>query len=411
MQYGCIGEKLGHSFSKEIHGKIADYEYELKELKREEVASFITAKNYKALNVTIPYKEVVIPHLDEIDEAARKIGAVNTIVNKEGRLYGYNTDFYGMMALLSYIGVSPENKKVLILGTGGTSRTAYALSEYLKAREIIKVSRSEKDGAVSYETAYRKHHDAEIIINTTPSGMFPNSEDSPIMLDSFTKLEGVIDAIYNPLRSNLITDALKRGIKASGGLYMLVAQAVKASEYFLDTKYPDTLLDAVYKDILSEKENIVLVGMPGAGKTTIGKILAEKLGKTFTDSDDEIKKSGKTPDEIIKSRGEAAFRDVEAETIKKLSDKNGFVIATGGGAVLREENIKRLKRNGKIVFLDRDLSDILPTPDRPLSQNRELLKKRYDERLPIYTSVSDIKVKIGNDANENAENIIKMLRG
>ena len=411
MQYGCIGERLTHSFSKEIHGKIADYEYELKELKREEVTSFVTGGNYKALNVTIPYKEVVIPHLDEIDEAAKKIGAVNTIVNKNGRLYGYNTDFYGMTELLSYVGVILENKKVLIFGTGGTSKTAFAVAKHLMAREIIKVSRSEKDGAISYERACKEHTDAQIIINTTPVGMYPNSEDTPLSLDAFTKLEGVIDAIYNPLRSKLVSEALKMGIKASGGLYMLVAQAVKASEYFLDTKYPGKILDDVYKDILSEKENIVLTGMPGAGKTTVGEILSKLTGKTFFDSDYEIAKKGKTPEEIIREKGESEFRKIESEVIAELSMKNGAVIATGGGAILKEENVSRLKRNGKIVFFDRNIDDIKPTGTRPLSETKELLKKRFNERYPIYLSTADIVYKAENDADKNAENILEILRG
>lgn len=411
MQYGCIGEKLTHSFSKEIHGKIADYEYELKELKREEVTSFVTGGNYKALNVTIPYKEVVIPHLDEIDEAAKKIGAVNTIVNKNGRLYGYNTDFYGMTELLSYVGVILENKKVLIFGTGGTSKTAFAVAKHLMAREIIKVSRREKDGAISYERACKEHTDAQIIINTTPVGMYPNSEDAPLSLDAFTKLEGVIDAIYNPLRSKLVSEALKMGIKASGGLYMLVAQAVKASEYFLDTKYPGKILDDVYKDILSEKENIVLTGMPGAGKTTVGEILSKLTGKTFFDSDYEIAKKGKTPEEIIREKGESEFRKIESEVIAELSMKNGAVIATGGGAILKEENVSRLKRNGKIVFFDRNIDDIKPTGTRPLSETKELLKKRFNERYPIYLSTADIVYKAENDADKNAENILEILRG
>ncbi len=411
MQYGCIGEKLSHSFSKEIHEKFADYEYELKELSKNEVEAFIKGKNFKAINVTIPYKETVIPCLDEIDSAAKKIGAVNTVVNRNGKLYGYNTDFYGMTELINFSGIEIRNKKVLILGTGGTSKTAFAVSEFLGAREILKVSRQGKDSSVTYDEAIKNHSDAEIIINTTPVGMYPNDEDMAFDIDSFSKLSGVVDAIYNPLRSNLVLKASDKGVKATGGLYMLVAQAVKASEHFIDTTYPYDMAEKVYKEILSEKENIILTGMPGAGKTTVGKILAKLSGKCFYDTDEEIKKEGKTPDEIIRDKGEAEFRQLESCVIKELSVKNGIAIATGGGAVLKEENINRLKRNGKIVFLDRSLEDIKPTSDRPLSDTKELLEKRYKERYPIYLSSADIIYRAGNDADKNAENIIGILRG
>ena len=411
MQYGCIGEKLSHSFSKEIHEKIADYKYELKELTKNEVESFIKEKNFKAINVTIPYKEVVIPYLDEIDEAAKLIGAVNTVVNKNGRLYGYNTDFYGMTELIKFTGIEIEGKKVLILGSGGTSKTAFAVSKHLQAKEIIKVSRSGKDGAITYEEALKNHTDAEIIINTTPVGMYPNPEDMPIDIECFQNLSGVVDAIYNPLRSKLVSNALSKDIKATGGLYMLASQAVKASEYFLDTTYPYDTTERIYKEIISEKENIVLTGMPGAGKTTVGKILAELTGKTFFDSDYEIAKKVKTPEEIIREKGEAYFRKIESEVIAELSMKNGAVIATGGGAILKEENVSRLKRNGKIVFINRDLQYINPTSDRPLSADRKALEKRFSERYPIYMKTCDRVVKAESDARKNAENILEILRG
>ncbi len=411
MQYGCIGEKLIHSFSKEIHNEIADYEYELLELNKDEVEGFVKGKCFNAVNVTIPYKETVIPYLDEIDEAAKKIGAVNTIVNKNGKLYGYNTDFYGMTELIKFAEIEIKNKKVLILGTGGTSKTAFAVSEFLGAREILKVSRDKKDGAISYEEAISSHNDSEIIINTTPLGMYPDTEKEPLEIDCFNNLSGVIDAIYNPLRSNLVLKALDKGIKAMGGLYMLVAQAVLASEYFLDTEYDENLTKKVYEKILFEKENIVLTGIPGAGKTTIGEILSNLSGKAFIDSDEEITKLGKSPSEIIKEKGEDAFREIEAEVIKNLSDKTCMVIATGGGAILREENIKRLKRNGKIVFINRELQYITPTSDRPLSSDRIALEKRFRERYPLYMKTADTVIKTESSANKNAENILNLLRG
>ncbi len=409
MEYGCIGKKLSHSFSKEIHQRIADYKYELLELKEEEVKGFIESKEFKAINVTIPYKEAVMPYLDHISEEALAIGSVNTVVNKNGVLYGYNTDFFGMGELLSEKGIILKGNKVAILGTGGTAKTAYALSKALFAKEVIKVSREEKEDAISYDTLKREHLDTQIIINTTPVGMYPNVDDKPLEIKDFTYLEAVIDAIYNPLRSSLVQEAIKTGIKGVGGLYMLVAQGVLASEKFLDTKYEKEKLNEVFSSIMSEKENLVLTGMPGAGKTTIGKLLAEKLGKAFIDTDEEIKKRGKSPEEIINKYGEERFREIETEVIKEISLKNNLVIATGGGAVLKEENIKALKRNGKIIFLNRDIKSILPTKDRPLSMDRKALEKRFAERYPIYEKSCDIAFQMGNDAKENAEKIIKEL--
>ncbi len=409
MEYGCIGEKLSHSFSKEIHEKIADYKYELLELQKENVPEFIKEKDYKAINVTIPYKEIVIPYLDHVSAEALSIGSVNTVVNKDGVLYGFNTDFLGMKKMLEENGISLCDKKVVILGTGGTSKTACALAKHLSAKEIIKVSRKEKEDAVTYETLLEKHKDAEILINTTPVGMYPDILKTPLSIKEFEKLEAVIDAIYNPLRTNLVLDAESMGIKGIGGLYMLVAQGVLASEKFMGKEYEKGKTKEIFDKIVKEKENIVLTGMPGVGKTTIGKILSEKLRKTFIDTDEEIKNMGKSPEEIIKTEGEERFREIEKEIISSLSSKNNCVIATGGGAVLREENIRALKRNGRVLFLNRNIKDISPTPDRPLSKDREALKKRFEERLPIYRRSCDIEMEIGNDAKANAEKIIKEI--
>ena len=253
MKYGCIGEHLKHSFSKEIHNALCDYEYEIREIPREELAAFMEAKEFTAINVTIPYKESVIPYLHYIDDFAKEIGAVNTIVNRDGKLYGYNTDFYGMTKLLRTAHIYPRGKKVAILGTGGTSKTAFAVARAEGANEIIKVSRSAKDGAVTYEELYEKHADTDIIINTTPLGMYPNIFDKAVDISRFENLVGVVDAIYNPLRTQLVSDGYKK-IAAEGGLYMLVAQAVRASEIFLDKEYPNGTIDKVFDKIYNEKE-------------------------------------------------------------------------------------------------------------------------------------------------------------
>ena len=273
MEYGCIGRSLPHSFSREIHELIGSYGYVLKEIEPEDLPAFMKSADFKGINVTIPYKQAVIPFLSRISENARAIGAVNTVVKRNGELFGDNTDFSGMDALLKRLGLDPSGKKVLILGTGGTSRTAGALMKARGAGEIVFVSRSQKDGAVSYEEAVRLHSDAGMIINTTPSGMFPKTEEQPVDLRMFPGLMGLVDAVYNPLRTNLVQQAEELGIRAEGGLYMLVAQAVYASELFTGRKLPDGRIDGIFKKIRSDKENIVLTGMSGAGKSALGKAL------------------------------------------------------------------------------------------------------------------------------------------
>lgn len=389
MTYGCIGEKLGHSFSREIHERLADYTYELKELTPEELIPFMQNKEFSAINVTIPYKQDVIPYLYEISPQAKAIGAVNTIVNRDGKLYGYNTDFFGMRALILRAGIELQGKKVLILGSGGTSRTARAVAKDLNAREILVVSRAGKEG-ITYEEARRDHHDAEILINTTPCGMYPNIRTVPLDITDYPKLEGVVDAVYNPLRTELVLQAQARGIPAVCGLYMLVAQAAFAVEFFLDTTVPAEKIEAVFQSLMAAKENIVLTGMPGSGKSTVGNQLNKKLCKPFADTDTLLtERAGRTPAEIINSDGEPAFRDLESAVIRDIAAENGSIIATGGGAILRDENIKELKRNGRIYFLDRPLEEILPTDDRPLSGNREQLQKRYNERYARYCATAD----------------------
>ncbi len=411
MNYGCIGEKLGHSFSREIHQRLADYTYELQELAPQEVAAFIQAKAFSAINVTIPYKQTVIPYLDQISPRAEAIGAVNTVVNKNGKLYGYNTDFWGMQALIRHIGVDPKGKKVLILGSGGTSKTARAVCREMDAGSVWVVSRSGKEG-ITYEDAMKNHSDTQLIINTTPCGMYPNIQDIPVKLNYFPRLEGVVDAIYNPLRTQLVYAALQQGLPAAGGLYMLVAQAVYAVEFFLDQKIPASEIDRVYGELMAEKENIILTGMPGAGKSTVGRKLAAALNKRFLDTDDLITQAaGKAPGQIIEQEGEAAFRDMESRVIREqAAPLNGCVIATGGGAILRDENVRNLKLNGRFCFLNRPLDTIKPTPNRPLSQNRELLQKRFEERYPRYMETADLSVISGETADITCNKLLEELK-
>lgn len=406
MEYGCIGEKLTHSFSKDIHSYLADYSYELKELTRDELPLFMKAKDFKAINVTIPYKQEVIPFLDEIDEVAKKIGAVNTIVNKNGRLFGFNTDFFGLSSLIKKLDISLNNKKVLILGTGGTSKTAYAVAESMGAKEIIKVSRQSGKNVITYSEAHTAYSDAQIIINTSPMGMYPNTYNSLIDIDAFKNLEGVVDAVYNPLRSKLVLQATAKGIKAGGGLYMLVAQAVAAVEKFLGNTLEKTKVDEVFKTIYDSKQNVVLVGMPGCGKTTVGKKIAKLLDREFIDTDDEIVKNQNISiPEIFERVGESGFREIETDIINEVSKKQGAIIATGGGAVLKNDNVNMLKQNGRLYFINRSLEDIPATESRPLSSDREALKQRFLERYGIYKSVCDVKIEPKKSIVQNAKMI------
>ena len=405
--YGCIGEHLPHSFSREIHERIGGYAYQLKELTPEELPAFLTARSFRGINVTIPYKQAVIPFLDRIDDTARAIGAVNTIVNRNGQLAGYNTDLDGLTRLIRRIGLDLRGKKVLIPGTGGTSRTASYAAEKLGAREIFRISRTGREGSLSYEEALRDHADAEIILNTTPCGMFPETDAQPLPLDPFTRLQGVADVIYNPLRSRLVLDARSRGIPAEGGLYMLVAQAVRASELFLDTVYPEDLTDRIHEEILRRKENIVLIGMPGSGKSTVGRILAGRTGRPLADTDQLVtEKAGKPIPDIFRENGEPAFRDLESSVIRDLAKTGGQIISTGGGAVLRPENVTALRQNGRLFWLDRDPGALVPTDDRPLADTEEKMKQLYLAREPVYRAAADEIVPVTGTPEDTAARIL-----
>ena len=409
MEYGLIGERLGHSFSKVIHEDFGFYGYELKEIPRDGLDDFMVRREFKGINVTIPYKEEVIKHLDFIDEKAKAIGAVNTVVNKDGKLSGYNTDYFGLKSLLDENGFDLNGKKVLILGTGGTSKTAYAVCKDSGAAFLSKVSRSAKDGAITYEEAYEKHSDAEYIINTTPSGMYPNLDAKPIDLKRFKNLSGVADVIYNPGRTRLVIEAEEIGVKACSGLKMLVYQAVAACEFFIGKKVPAEKVEAIYNKLYDANNNIVLTGMPGSGKSTIGKILAKELKKTFVDTDALIveKEKREIPD-IFATDGEKYFRTVESEVIRECATLKNSIISTGGGAILNPENVKNLMANGTIFFLDRKPEDLVPTDDRPLANEKAKIMKLYEERLPIYNSTCDKKINAEVGIDETVKEILKI---
>ena len=413
MQYGCIGEKLGHSFSAQIHAALADYTYELCEMPREALSEFFEKKQFMGINVTIPYKEAVLPFLDEIDEAANSIGAVNTIVNRAGRLCGYNTDFYGMCVLIDRVGVSLQGKKVAVLGSGGTSRTACAVARSLGADTVLRVGRTEREGTIGYERLLAEHRDLQYIINTTPCGMYPYPEGREEMraaavdVTLFRSLEGVADAVYNPLRSQLVLDAQKQGVRALGGLCMLVAQAVRAAELFLGKTFPKDTVAHVLRELTVQKENIVLIGMPACGKSSVGEQVAKMLKREFVDLDRLIEsQTGQSIPDIFSSVGEKGFRDIEERVVaESVAGRNGLVVATGGGAILRERNADNLRRDGRLYFLDRPLKDLMPTDDRPLSSTKEALAARYRERYPRYLALADCHIRVKGTVADVAERV------
>ena len=394
MKYGLIGEKLGHSFSKEIHERIGKYEYDLIELDRNQFKSFMMERNFKAINVTIPYKQEVIPYLDYISDEAKKIGAVNTIVNKDGKLYGYNTDYYGLKEMLDYFNIEVSDKNVMILGTGGTCKTSYHVVNDLKAKSVTFVSTKEKEGAITYEEIDSVASNIDVLFNTTPKEMYPNNDLEILSsLDGFVNLKGVVDVIYNPIRTNITLKAKEKNIKNCNGLFMLIAQAVYAIDIFLDTCIDKQIIVELYNQMIYEKENIVLIGMPGCGKSTVGRKLALKTNLKFVDVDNEIIKEINMPiKDYFAKYGEDAFRDIESKVIERLSKQTSLIISTGGGSILRSKNVTLLKQNGKLFFLDRALYNLVTSSSRPLSSNFEDLKKRYEERYPIYKKVCDVRI-------------------
>lgn len=405
-KYGLLGEKLAHSFSKIIHEKLNRYSYDLMPMNIQELHSFLKKRDFDGVNVTIPYKQEVIPFCDEVDETAKQIGVVNTIVNRNGKLIAYNTDFYGFLYTLQKNKIMVENKTVYILGSGGTCKTVKAVLEHLKAKEIVIVSREASKNKITYDQAMQRK-DANIIVNASPKGMYPNNQDMPIDISEFEHLTAVVDVIYNPLNTRFLQQAKKKNITHVNGLLMLVAQAVYASEFFLNEKIVETKIDEIYQDILSDLLNIVLVGMPSSGKSTIGEALSKLFNRQFVDIDSLIEQETQMNIlQIFEQYGELYFRKLEHDAIQKVAKQTGCVIATGGGAVLDCENILNLQQNGIVVFINRSLNDLLIGGKRPLSRSKEAIEKLYHERYPLYLDSSDFVVQNNGDI-EQAVNIIK----
>ncbi len=364
--------------------------YSLVELEPAALEYFLKAADFKGINVTIPYKQAVMPYLDSISGPAQAIGAVNTIVNKDGKLYGYNTDYGGLMEMARNSGIDFSGRRVMILGAGGAAKTAAAVARDLGAAEVIMSSRHPAEGQIFLETlGSQEHPGIQIIINATPVGMYPHNGGRLAPLDLFPDLHGVLDCVYNPLRTNLVMDAQERGIPAAGGLPMLVYQACLARELFTDTTIDRELWDSILCSISSSKENIVLCGMPSSGKTTIGGLLARETGREVVDTDQLVRQnSGMEISEIFRTQGEAAFRQMETDAIASVSTFQGMIISVGGGAVLNPLNVHLLKMNGRLIFIDRPLEKLVPTSDRPLSSDIDKLKTMYAVRLPVYQKVA-----------------------
>lgn len=404
--YGLLGRKLSHSLSPQIHALFGSYPYELFCREPEELDEFFSDRTLKAYNVTIPYKVDAYNHCDELSPTAKKIGSVNTVVRKaDGTLYGDNTDYFGFDYMSESCGADYKNKKVLVLGSGGASLTVCTVAKDCGAREIIVVSRSGKN---NYENIHN-HYDADIIVNTTPVGMFPNNGERLLDLTKFTNLSNVLDLIYNPCKTALLLDAEELGIPCANGLTMLVAQGLRAAEQFPDITLGDVKIENVCNTLLKKQKNIVLIGMPGCGKSTVGKILSEKLNREIIDTDEEIVKAdGRTIPEIFSTDGEKIFRELETNAVKSVGKQLGKIIATGGGAVIKKENRDALGQNGTVIYLKKDLS-LLSLDGRPLSKDEDAVRKIYEARKDTYEAFADFTVEVDADAQITAERVIECI--
>lgn len=404
MRFGLLGGKLGHSYSPQIHTMLAGYSYTLFEKQPDELEAFFTASDFKGINVTAPYKKTVIPYCASLSDTAQKLGAVNTILRRDdGSFIGHNTDYYGFSSMLQRFGIPVKGKKCLVLGSGGASATAVCVLKEAGAQVTV-ISRSADD---NYTNLHR-HKDAALIVNATPVGMYPHVGISPVDLSIFTHLEGVLDLIYNPARTQLLLDAENSGIPTMNGLWMLVAQAKESAEWFLGHSIDDSMIETVYRKLKLQMENIVLIGMPGSGKSTVGALLAQKMGKTFVDADEQIEiAANKKIPEIFRDDGEDGFRKRETQVLSELGKASGLVIATGGGCVTREENYPLLHQNGTILWLARDVR-MLPTEGRPLSQANNL-DDMLRKRKPLYQRFADICVDNNGDTEQTLTAICRIM--
>jgi len=397
---------LGHSFSPLIHGYLGEYDYSLYEVSAGNLDSFMTDRRFDGINITIPYKQQVAPYCVTLSDEARKTGSVNTIIkDSDGALHGYNTDYHGFCVMLEQGGIDPKGKKALVLGDGGSARTVRAALAGLGAREIVTISRRGEDHYGNIE----RHYDAEVIVNTTPVGMYPDNSNSPLRLTGFRQLTGVADLVYNPTRTMLLLEAERLGIPCVNGLTMLVAQAEMASRLFLSCPARPELVNRICCAILKKTQNIVLIGMPGCGKSTVGRFLAQKTGRPFSDIDRQIEAAaGKDIPQIFADDGEEKFRQLETRILAGEAKNSGMVLATGGGVVTRPENLDLLKQNSLIVYLKRELTDLI-TEGRPLSQNMGI-QALAEKRLPLYEAWGDLAVQVEAKPEQTAAKIQEVVQ-
>lgn len=402
---GLLGEKLGHSFSPQIHKKLCGYEYELYEVSPEKLEEFLLTTELDGMNVTIPYKKAVLPYCSFVDGAARRIGSVNTLVRRADGWHGYNTDYFGFRYMLEASGYNPAGKKAVVLGSGGASLAVCTALEDMGAADVVVISRS---GENNYENL-SLNADADVLINATPVGMYPKNGESPVSLAEFPACRAVFDLIYNPARTELIMQAQERGLICAGGLGMLVAQAHKSAELFTGSAIDEARIAQIHRELEFEMLNIILVGMPGCGKSAVGRRIAAALGREFCDADELLEAElGISAETLILERGEEAFRALETELLCRLGKRSGLVIATGGGCVTREENYRPLHQNGSIVWLQRDLA-LLPTDGRPLSQGSGV-EELYLRRKALYARFADVCVESTGVRELTAEKIVEVLR-
>ena len=402
---GLLGERLGHSYSPAIHAMLGDYEYRLYECPRDKLGDFLEARDFDGLNVTIPYKKAVLPYCAELSPMAAAIGSVNTLLRRpDGSLYGDNTDAFGFESLLRHAGLDPAGRKCLVLGSGGASATVQAVLRQLGAGSVTVISRGGED---NYGNLSR-HRDAELLVNTTPVGMYPGNGLAPVDLTAFPGCRGVVDLIYNPARTALLLQAGRLGIPCAGGLWMLAAQARRAAELFTGSAVPEDVIPRVTAALRRETENVILIGMPGSGKTTVAMVLAEKLRRPVLDSDAAVAETAGIPiPEIFEREGEAGFRRRETAALAELGKRGGIILATGGGSVTRPENYDLLRQNGTILWLQRDITK-LPTDGRPISQSRDL-SGLLRERTPAYTRFADYIIDNNGTVEETLCRILEVL--
>lgn len=401
-RYGLLGRTLGHSFSPQIHAQLwGCTDYALLPMEEPEARAFLAARAFSGVNVTIPYKRLALELCDEVDATAARIGAVNTVVNRQGVLKGYNTDYAGMQACLARAGIGLAGKKVLVLGSGGTSKTACAVARDAGARQVVVISRT---GENNYDNL-EKHRDAEILLNTTPVGMFPKLSALPVEPSRFPALCGVMDAVYNPLATVLVQKARELKVPAVGGLAMLVEQGRAAAQLFGEKSISSQAADACLAQLWRSQSNVVLIGMPGCGKTTVGRQLARQLGRPFVDLDAEIEQeAGCAIPELFARQGEEAFRQMETRQVQKWGAEHGLVLACGGGTPLREENRQALRANGRIYWLNCEVQR-LSGVGRPLSATPEAILKLYDQRKEIYRALADVRLSADTSPEQEARTI------